>query len=387
MKLLHVVRSLDPRGGGVAEGLVNLSLHLRSLGVQSTLLSLDPPQSPWLDARYMHGIGPVHGVYGFGRSIKSQIAHYSRSHDLVVINGIWQYHSLATWRALRATGKPYLVYPHGMLDPWFKSTYPIKHLKKSIYWPLADYWVLREAKAVLFTTDQERLLARRTFKLYQANEVVVGYGTSAPPKDVERQRTAFFNRFPQLRGKRIFLFLSRIHPKKGVDLLLEAFATIAAIDQSLWLVIAGPDQVGFKADLQKRAAELGIADRVTWAGMLTGDLKYGAFRCAELFCLPSHQENFGIVVAESLSCSLPVAIAEPVNISVEVLAAGAGIVHPDTAAGTTAALRHWLAMTPPARAEMGVRGWHLFAERFDFASVARNLIPVLQDAVRSHSSR
>ena len=91
-----------------------------------------------------------------------------------------------------------------------------------------------------------------------------------------------------------------------------------AKDPCLQLVIAGPDQIGWQADLQQMALTLGIADRITWTGMLSGKLKWGAYRCAELFCLPSHQENFGIVVAEALACGLPVAIADPVNISGEI---------------------------------------------------------------------
>jgi glycosyltransferase involved in cell wall biosynthesis len=189
-----------------------------------------------------------------------------------------------------------------MLDPWFKRTYPFKHLKKWAYWPWANYRVLRDAKAVLFTTEQERQLARQSFWLYQADEVVVGYGTSAPPGAAEKQRELFLSSFPHLRGQLILLFLSRIHPKKGVDLLIEAFAASAPRDWGLQLVIAGPDQVGWQSKLQHRAVELGIADLITWPGMLTGDLKWGAFRAAHLFCLPSHQENFGIVVAEALAC-------------------------------------------------------------------------------------
>jgi len=101
---------------------------------------------------------------------------------------------------------------------------------------------------------------------------------------------------------------------------------VAPTDPRLQLVIAGPDQVGWQAALQQRAAVLGIAERITWPGMLNGELKWGAFRCAELFCLPSHQENFGIVVAEALACGLPVSAAEPVNISEEVRVARAALV-------------------------------------------------------------
>ncbi len=388
MKVLHVVRSLDPLGGGVAEGLVSLASHLLSNGCESTLLCLDPPDATWIvDGKHIHGIGPVNGKYGFKSGIRSLIAGFSRSHDLVIIHGIWQYHSFATWLALHGSGIPYFVYTHGMLDPWFRTTYPLKHLKKWAYWPWADYRVLRDAAAVLFTTEQERRLASESFWLYKANEVVVGFGTSVPPDDAVCQRQAFLHRFPHLQGQRILLFLSRIHPKKGVDLLIEAFAALASIDPRLQLVIAGPDQMSWQAALQQRSAELGVAERITWPGMLSGELKWGAFRCAELFCLPSHQENFGIVVVEAMACGLPVAIAEPVNISAEVSAAGAGLVHADTLVGTMEALRDWIALPDEEKALMGQRGEQLFRKRFDFASVARNLLPLLETAIKQQPVR
>ncbi len=382
MKILQVIRSVDPAGGGPIEGIRQITPHLEALGATTTVASLDPALAPWLERlpATAIGLGPVSGGYGYRRGLPQRLRALALEHDVVIINGLWQYHALATWRALRGSGIPYFVYPHGMLDPWFKHSYPLKHLKKWAYWPWADYRVLRDARAVLFTTEQERLLARQSFWLYQAQELVVGYGTSAPPGDAERQRQLFMERFPQLVGKRLLLFLSRIHPKKGLDLLIEAFAAMAASDAKLHLVIAGPDQLGWQVALQKRAAALGIADRLSWPGMLLGDLKWGAFRSAELFCLPSHQENFGIVVAEALACGLPVAIAQPVNIASEVSAAGAGLVHPDTVAGTKIALMQWLALEPADRALMGQRAAALFRERFDYESVAGSLLPILARA-------
>jgi glycosyltransferase involved in cell wall biosynthesis len=379
LKLLRIIRSLDPSGGGPMEGVRQITPHLAGLGLSTTVASLDSSEAPWLHNQPFQsiGLGPVLGNYGYRRALPARIRVLAEQHDVVIIEGLWQYHALATWRALRGTEIPYFIYSHGMLDPWFKRTYPLKHLKKWVYWPWADYRVLRDAQAVLFTTEQERRLARESFWLYEANEGVVGYGTSAPPADAERQRQAFLQLFPQLQGQRMLLFLSRIHPKKGLDLLIEAFAVVAPSDPRLQLMIAGPDQVGWQASLQQRAAALGIADRITWPGMLTGELKWGAFRCAELFCLPSHQENFGIVVAEALACGLPVSIAQPVNISAEVAAAGAGFVHADTVAGTTEALRQWLAVPPDEKKQMGIRGSKLFYEQFDFSSIAKNLLPVL----------
>jgi glycosyltransferase involved in cell wall biosynthesis len=380
LKILRLIRSLDPTGGGPMEGVRQITPHLAALGVKTTVASLDPPESPWLQNQSFDGVGlgPVSGGYGYRRGLPHRILELAQQNQVVIIHGLWQYHALASWRALHASGIPYYVYPHGMLDPWFKRTYPIKHLKKWAYWPWADYRVLRDARAVLFTTEQERQLARQSFWLYRANEHVVGYGTSAPPGDADQQRELFFSRFPALRGQRILLFLSRIHPKKGVDLLVEAFAAVANQDPRLRLVIAGPDQLGWQEQLQQRSAALGISDRIIWPGMLSGDLKWGAFRSAELFCLPSHQENFGIVVAEALACGLPVAIAEPVNIASEVAAAGAGLVHSDTVAGTTEALRKWLGLAEVQKQIMAERGIHLFCKSFDFESVARNLLPILK---------
>lgn len=362
------------------EGIRQITPHLSDLGAATTVASLDPPEAPWLHDQPFEaiGLGPVATGYGYRRSLPARIRAIACQHDAVIIDGIWQYHAFATWRALRGTGIPYFVYTHGMLDPWFKSTYPRKHLKKWAYWPWADYRVLRDAAAVLFTTEQERILARQSFWLYQANESVVGYGTSAPPADVEYQIQAFFDRFPQLRGQRIFLYLSRIHPKKGVDLLIEAFAAVASSDPRLRLVIAGPDQLGWQAVLQQKALMLGIAHRITWPGMLSGELKWGAFRSAELFCLPSHQENFGVVVAEALACGLPVAIANPVNIATEVAGAGAGLVHQDTVAGTTEALRQWLGLLPETMEQIGSQASQLFEQRYDLANLASTLLSVLQ---------
>lgn len=285
MKLLRLSRSLNPTGGGIAEGVRQITPHLAALGVVSTVASLDPPEAPWLQHQPFTaiGLGPVASGYGYRRGLPARILDLAQQHDVVIIEGTWQYHAYATWRALRGTGIPYFVYTHGMLDPWFKRTYPLKHLKKWTYWPWADYRVLRDARAVLFTTEQERRLARQSFWLYRAKERVVGYGTSPPAGDAQTQRQLFLATYPHLQGKRLWLFLSRIHPKKGVDLLIEAFAAVATSDPQLHLVIAGPDQVGWQAALQTRAAELGVAHRIIWPGMLSGDLKWGAFRAAELF--------------------------------------------------------------------------------------------------------
>ena len=132
-----------------------------------------------------------------------------------------------------------------MLDPWFRRQYPLKHLKKAVYWRMCESRVLRDARAVLFTSEEERRLARTSFTGYAVREHVVHYGTPGPAGgDPAAARARFLTRWPALRDQRIVLFMGRIHPKKGLDLALEAFASCAPRQAGLRLVIAGPDEAG-----------------------------------------------------------------------------------------------------------------------------------------------
>jgi glycosyltransferase involved in cell wall biosynthesis len=268
-----------------------------------------------------------------------------------------------------------------MLDPWFKKHYPLKHFKKWMYWPWAEYRVLRDAQAVLFTCEEERVLARQSFWLYRCNEVVVNYGTARPGGDLQTEVDQFFECHPELRGKKLALFMGRLHPKKGCDLLIEAFARVLAEHSEWHLVIAGPDQVGWQKKLQQQAQGLGIASRITWTGMIGGAMKWGALRAAEVFVLPSHQENFGIVVAEALAAGTPTLISNKVNIWREVQADGAGLVADDTLAGACAFFRSYIDLHQDQRLTMHRSARQCFEQRFEIGRAAGTLHGVLVSVV------
>jgi glycosyltransferase involved in cell wall biosynthesis len=154
-------------------------------------------------------------------------------------------------------------------------------------------------------------------------------------------------------------------------LLLEAFARLARPD--LDLVMAGPDEEGLQPKLEAQARRLGISDRVHWTGMLQGDLKWGALRAAEALVLPSHQENFGVVVVEALAAELPVLISDKVNIWPDLEKEGAGIVNPDTAEGTLQSMTALLAMTPEERERLTSNGLACFRARYDMQRTAQAL--------------
>jgi glycosyltransferase involved in cell wall biosynthesis len=369
------------------EGVRQRGLRLLEMGHQVEVVSLDDPESPFL-AGYglpVHALGPSKGGYRFNSRLVPWLHDHAREYDAAVINGLWQYHSFGAWRALHRMNVPYFVFTHGMLDPWFKHTYPLKHLKKWLYWPWADYRVLRDAQAVLFTSEDERLLARESFWLYRVREAVVSYGTRTPPDDAEALRAHFHAAQPELRGKRVLLFLSRIQEKKGCDLLIDAFAQVAGQYPNLHLVMAGPDQTGWMSTLQAQARRLGIAERITWPGMLQGDMKWGAFYASEAFVLPSHQENFGIAVAEALGCGLPVLISDKVNIWREIEADGAGIVNPDTAEGMGKTLRGWLAHDAAGRQKMAVQARATFEQRFTVDAMAKSLTHTMEKFLGGNS--
>ena len=180
-----------------------------------------------------------------------------------------------------------------------------------------------------------------------------------------------------LRGRRVLLFLGRLHVKKGCDLLIEAFARVASSDPSLSLVMAGPDQTGWQADLERLASAQGVGDRVVWTGILAGELKWGAFYAAEVFLLPSHQENFGIAVAEALACGVPVLISDKVNIWREILADGAGRVASDDADGTARLIQERLALSEREKQAMRGRPLDCFERRYEIHRAVQNLLAVL----------
>ncbi|MDR5820772.1 glycosyltransferase [Caballeronia sp. LZ043] len=381
MKILHLLSTVDPRAGGPTEGVLQSGLSLRALGHEVEAASLDAPDAPHVAGfgLPLHALGPSRGFYGLCPALVPWLKEHAPRFDAVIVNGLWQYHSFGAWKALHGGGVPYYVFPHGMLDPWFKRTYPLKHLKKCLYWPWAEYRVLRDARRVLFTTEEERLLARESFRLYRANEEVVAFGTRPPPADSAALREAFLAKFPQLAGRRIILFLGRIHEKKACDVLLKAFARVRDIDANAHLVMAGPDDNAYAAQMRALAGELGIAERMTWTGMLAGDLKWGAFRTSDLFALTSHQENFGIAVAEALGSGLPVLISDKVNIWREVQSDGAGIVTADTVEGASSGLSAWLAMDPAARDAMRKQALDTFTTRFHVEAMSQDLLRVLRE--------
>lgn len=375
MRILHAMHSMSPESGGPAEAVRRLAQTAVQEGVyEAEFVTLDAPDSLYLQSESLpiQAVGPGRSKYGYARTLDRWLDENLSRFDGVSIHGLWQYHGYSVWKACHGK-KPYVVFPHGMLDPWFKRAYPAKHRKKAMYWEAIERRVLRDATAVVFTSPIEAELAPQTYRRSTWKSCVVPYGTVEPAGDRDLQVERFYAACPMVRHRSFILFIGRLHQKKGCDLLVRAFADTYRDHPETHLVIAGPDEEGLEPELTSLATAGGAGERVHFPGMLRGDAKWGAFYAAEAFALPSHQENFGVAVAEALACGTPVLISNKVNIWREIAADGVGLVEEDDLAGTARLLARWRALTVAERAEMGAKSRPVFQRRYNVREVPRIL--------------
>ena len=347
MKIAQLVHSIDLSTGGVAKAVLDLGKAFKEAGIESEAI---------VDTRKM--------------------VNYDMS--LVIAHGLWQWPGFFAYKLKKEKGIPYIIFPHGMLDPWFKKTYRLKHLKKQIYWWLRQRKVLSKAKAVCFTTEEERRLAQTTFWPYHVNELVTGLGVSDPLVPESASNDLFTEKFPEVLGKKILLYMGRIHPKKGLDILLKAFAKY--MEKNHLLVIAGPidRSEGYVQMLRNISQHLG--NKVLWTDMLEGDLKWGALRAADGLILPSHQENYGMVVAEACSVGAPVFITNKVSLYQEILQYDAGFVEKDTVEGIEKLIGTWASGEHSNKRQNARK---CFEEKLQISRCAEKIIRLLKNKVIS----
>ena len=386
MRTLHVIRTLDPAWGGTVEAVRSIAYEGRKHDIETEVACIDDPHARWLHSWNIpvHAVGEAAGNFGRSGKLDSWLDGNIQRFDAVIVNGIWMYFSYAVWKAAKKHRVPYYVFVHGALDPWFRKYYPQKQIKKSLYWLLFEHKVMRDATATLFTTEEERILAHRAFLPYKCRPLITGFGIPDPPKPVvaeEKEAAAakFFQRYERFKGRKIILFLARIHEKKGIDLLIKALSPLRQQHKDSVIVIAGPGEKAMIESLKRMAEEAEVSDHLLWTGPLYDDSKWLAMRAAEAYILPSHQENFGISVVEALACHTPVLISNKVNIWREIDLQNAGLVAPDSLPGTTQLLKQWSELGPRQKTEMSYNARKCFEIYFDISSSCGRLFDLLRD--------
>ncbi|HEX2972065.1 MAG TPA: glycosyltransferase [Tepidisphaeraceae bacterium] len=324
MRVLHVISGIDVPTGGPGTALVGLGSAQAQVGLDVTVLTafaqgadLAPAEQLKRDGVNVQLIGPVRTPLGLHSGIPAKINELLDQADIVHIHGLWEEIQHRAARLACARGIPYLITPHGMLDPWSLSQ---RALKKRLYMAWRLRTNLNRAAAIHYTAETERELAEplglRPPALIELNGVDLREFEKLPEKG------SFRKLFPQIGQRPLILFLSRIHLKKGLDMLIPAMAKVKTPDAIL--VIIGPDPWGYGQTIKDLIQQHGIGDRTIFVGQVPADVRIAAFTDADIFVLPSYQENFGIAVAEALAAGTPVVISDQVNIHREISAAGVG---------------------------------------------------------------
>lgn len=383
MKVLRVISSMNPENGGPCQGIRNSIPAQELFGVQSEVLCFDAPDADFLakESIKIHAIGPAKGPYSYCSRLSSWLKFNMQSFDVVIIHGLWQYNSYGTyrvWKHLKSkkgrVPKLYVM-PHGMLDPYFQKAKSrrFKAVRNWIFWKLVEQKVINGADGVLFTCEQELLLARETFKPYKPKvEINIGYGIQFPPEPDFKYYQAFLEKCPGVTGRPYFLFLSRIHPKKGVDILIKAYLKLKREYKIIPdLVVAGP---GLNTNFGKSIQGIARNETIHFPGMLEGDTKWGAFYGCKAFILSSHQENFGIAVVEAMACAKPVLISNQVNIWREIEKSQAGLVYEDTEEGVYSMLKYWIKESDEKQKEMGENALNVFKLNYAIEKAAIRMI-------------
>ncbi|VVM06540.1 Alpha-monoglucosyldiacylglycerol synthase [Methylacidimicrobium cyclopophantes] len=381
MRLLVVIASLSPRWGGTTPACLNMCRELARRGnrlvVYTTNAEVGGLLSPIPKGGQMDGGGfaircfPVSHpwflparAYLYSSPLSRALAQTVRDYDLVYIFSLYRFPStIACWSARRA-GVPYVLNPHGSLDPYL---YRIRRWRKALSEGFVERPNLNQAAAIHYTSQEEADLTRPLG--LRAPSLVVPLGL---PLEEYQPLPKGSRSLPLPAGSKVLLFFGRINFKKGLDLLVKAFGEIARRMPEVVLVVAGPDNEGYGTRVRGWLREAGVENRALFTGMVVGEEKRAWLSQSDLFVLSSYTENFGIAVAEAMAMGLPVVISDKVNIWQEVREAEAGLVVPCDAGRLAEACLELL--RDPARGRaMGERGRRLVEERFSLEKTTEML--------------
>ncbi len=372
---ISVVSHLDPKFGGLSAVVPDLAIAVEATGRSKVDLEAfclpDEHPRPGLDVRNLWPTGRRRWI--LDRHLRETFQRTVRDTDGLHLHGLWEQSTLAGAQAARRWRKPYIVSAHGMLEPWALRN---RRVKKQIYATLFERQNL-EGAAWLHALTAAEAKDYRSFGL-RAPIAIIPNGVRLP-RPAEVSAEPFFESFPDLRGKRLLLFLGRIHFKKGLDLLVDSWSNLARRFPEAHLVLAGPDFEATRSAIEQRIADRKITERVRFTGMLQGEQKWSAFRAAEAFVLPSYSEGLSVSTLEAMGMGLPVIVTAECNLP-EVEEFDTGWQVQSRVGSLTSAIEEWLSGPAERSRAMGRRGHALVKERYSWEAVGAQMSD-LYDAV------
>jgi glycosyltransferase involved in cell wall biosynthesis len=371
MTITHVIPYMHPHAGGPPVVVDRLCQRLIGRGWDVRVITTDSwadGQDDVWEKRYrdhypleVHKTGRLRG-YAYSATLAAALKTAIQESSLVHLHTLWSYPTLAAARICRKLGIPYVVMPHGMLDP---HSLRRKWLKKWLYGHMLEWPNVRAAQAMIYTHAEEKRLAEQAVSSLPPGHIVPLGADDPPPLGREALAEQFLQEHPELRGRSLVTFLGRLHPKKGLDLLIPAFADVLRSEPNARLLLVGPGEESYLQSLRGLIAVHGLTDKVHCTGPLTSEAKWQALSASAVFALPSYQENFALTVVEALRCGVPVVLSRRVNIWEEVTQAGAALACDLSVPSVASAILQYL-KDPAMRATSAARGQQLAADHFNW---------------------
>ncbi|MBU1109747.1 MAG: glycosyltransferase [Candidatus Riflebacteria bacterium] len=394
MKILHLISSLASRFGGPSKACIEMADAVNKLGHEVSIYSttMDGKNdlskadfcdklSEKIDLQLFQVNWPRFWIpsLSMARALKKKIKEF----DIVHIHSLYLFHNLVGAYYCRTFCIPYIIRPHGTLDPFL---YKRHRFRKALFEILFENRNLKNADAIHFTTTDEMELAKP--HTFEAPGIVIPNGLHLEEYEVLPDKGYFRAKYPETIGKKLILFFSRINFKKGLDILIPAFIKLARKHPDYHLVLVGPDDSNLTPGIKKELLQAGLAlegpyQRTTFTGMLSGKDKLAVLNDSDVFVLPSYSENFGIAVIEAMICKLPVIISDKVNIWREVVEDGAGLAGPCLVEWFSEAIERLL-NNPEQCAAMGQAGQKSVKNRYSWDQIAIQLENAYTTIIQNH---
>lgn len=386
MKVLHVIPSLSPKDGGPSFAMPLIARGLKLAGVEADIATTVGKDEPRIthDGLSVFSFPRQTERYKVSLELSRWLSARVADYDLVHIHAVFSYASYSAARVAIKRQVPYIVRPLGVLNRWGMENR--RRLLKRLSFQLIERRILESAAAVHYTSKQERREAEQSG--FRSNAAVIPLGIDVSAFRSLPSASRFLEKFPRARDRNVILFLSRLDPKKGLPLLLGAFAEVHRRNPPALLVIAGDGDRQFVDGLRTSAVQLGIAGDVVWTGFLAGDDKLSAMAAASMFVLPSHSENFGVALAEAMAAGLPCVLSDQIGLAEDVIEHQAGLVVPCEIAPLGAAMSRVIDDTD-LRHRLSANARALAGSRYSLEGMAESLLKLYQRTLidRAEQSR
>ena len=377
IRVCHVIPSINEFTGGTALAVTKLAESLANQGVESHIFTLNyPHRGSQLIPKgvSLHSQSTNHlnrSLRGWSPQASSKLINLAKDHfDIIHNHGMWMFPNVYARQAAVRNNLPLVTSTHGMAENWSLNR---SRIQKQIAWQWYEKKNLESASLFHATSEMEKIsIQQLNFKQPIAQ---IPIGVDLPNFSQDYGRNLLIELFPELSEKKWLLFLARLHPKKGLENLLQVWHELAYFFPDWHLIIAGSDWNGYRNQLIKLVEELDLNKQVTFTGMLVGETKESALANADLFVLPTYSENFGIAVAESLARQVPVITTKEAPWE-DLTRYECGWWIDNTQQALKEALQTAMMLSPEQRKLMGKRGQQLITQKYTWNAVSEQMATV-----------